>query len=84
LAQKIAPRLTFLEVAISSPQPFNVTVNFAVVSNSTATNPAHHNFPRTGSAVIPANTRSVQIPFKAYGDTQANKEKTLGIQLAVD
>jgi hypothetical protein len=48
----------FFTVATSEVQPVDVTVNYAFVSTSTATNPADHNLPKTGSVVIPANNQS--------------------------
>ena len=72
----------FFTVAISNVQPVDVTVNYAFVTTSMATNPTDHNLPTTGSVVIPANSRSVKIPFKTFGDSQAIKEKTLGLQLS--
>jgi len=68
-------------ITLNGTKPYATEVTYAVLKSSTAVYGRDHDLPLSGAIVIPANTSSVFLSYRVFGNTISEPDRVLGIQI---
>lgn len=68
-------------LAITDLMPVDIDVDYVLVNNASTQELQRHNLASKGTVRIPANTRAVKLEFDFLGNSSADADQTIGVQL---